>query len=110
MIRIPISKFAAVLILALHATAPAADFNFFGRTGDAIDLNFGSLPGVTGSTFSGLSTSGSSATFLTSDTLTVQSFTTTGHVWAFPSPIGGRASSDTNGNAQGFQGTLTGSL
>src|SRR3954469_2256247 len=111
MIRIPISTFAVVFFFALHATARAADFNFFGRTGDAIDLNFGSLPGVTpGSTFSGLSTTGSSATFLTSDTLTAQSFTTTGHVWAFPSPIGGRASSDTNGNAQGFQGTLTGSL
>ncbi len=116
MVQISLPKTLTMLAIAIGAFAIvhsslAADFNFFGRTGDAIDLNFGSLPGVTpGSTFSGLNTIGSSATFLTSDTLTTQPFTSTGRLWVFPSPIGGRASGDTNGNAQGFQGTLTGSL
>jgi hypothetical protein len=52
--------FAAVLV-CLGTALPliAADFNLFGRSGDAIEINLASLPGVSArSTFSGFNTSG----------------------------------------------------
>jgi hypothetical protein len=91
----------------------AADFTFFGRSGDAIEINLGAIPGVSpGSTFSSLNTSGFTGhTALTSDTLTAQSFSTAGRFWVFANPARNTpALGDTNSGARGFQGTLNGSV
>jgi hypothetical protein len=102
---------AALVLLA--TTARAADFTFYGRSGDAIEINLAALPGVApGSAFSGLDTSGFTGhTVLTSDTLTAQPFATAGRLWFFANPARNTAGAgDTNPTAPGFQGTLTGSL
>jgi peptidoglycan hydrolase-like protein with peptidoglycan-binding domain len=106
-----------ILALSLGALAAsaarAADFGFFGRSGDAIEINLPTLPGVApGATFSGLNISGLAGhTVLTSDTLTGQSFASSGRFWVFPNPARNTpALGDVNAGARGFQGTLTGSL
>src|SRR3954447_13925786 len=99
--------------LAFAPRLPAADFNFFGRSGDAIELNLASIPGIAaGSTFSNLNLAGfSSHTVLTSDTLTAQPFSSSGRLWVFANPsMDTPRGSDLNPAARGFQGTLTGSL
>ena len=80
----------AIFAFALSAqtcghAAGAADFSFFGRSGDAIEINLSSIPGIgAGSSFSGLNISGfANHTVLTSDTLTGQAFATTGRLWVF---------------------------
>ncbi len=91
----------------------AADFSFFGRSGDAIEINLAALPGVSpGSTFSGLNVSGFSGhTVLTSDTLTGQSFGGSGRLWVFANPARNTpGAGDTDPAARGFQGTLSGSF
>src|SRR6478735_2697754 len=105
---------AAIIHLAtqgnLHTLA--ADFNFFGRSGDAIEVNLGNIPGIAaGSTFSSLNTTGfANHTVLTSDLLTAQPFASTGHLWLFANPARDTAAEgDINTAARGFQGTLTGS-
>jgi peptidoglycan hydrolase-like protein with peptidoglycan-binding domain len=95
------------------AALQAADFGFFGRAGDGIEINLAALPGVAaGSTFSGLDLGGFSGhTVLTSDSLTAQAFSSSGRLWVFPNPARNTpASGDTDPLARGFQGTLSGSL
>jgi peptidoglycan hydrolase-like protein with peptidoglycan-binding domain len=101
--------FAALVAPVAHA----ADFGFFGRSGDAIEVNLASLPGVSaGSTFSSLNLAGFNGhTVLTSDLLTSQPFDSTGRFWVFPNPARNTAAlGDVNPSARGFQGTLSGSL
>jgi len=93
--------------------ATAADFNFFGRSGDAIEINLGAIPGITpGSTFSALNISGfANHTVLTSDTLTAQPFSSSGRMWVFANPARDTAAEgDANTTARGFQGVLSGSV
>src|SRR6187401_3617333 len=105
---------AAIAVLATHGNdLAAADFNFFGRSGDAIEINLGAIPGVApGSTFSSLNTAGfANHTVLTSDLLTTQPFSTSGRLWVFANPARDTAAEgDTNTAARGFQGTLGGSV
>jgi hypothetical protein len=110
-------SFVAAALLHIAAafgnSAIGADFNFYGRSGDAIELNLAALPGIApGSTFSALDTSGFSGhTVLTSDTLTAQTFSTSGRLWVFADPARDTpATGDTNPAARGFQGMLNGSL
>jgi peptidoglycan hydrolase-like protein with peptidoglycan-binding domain len=108
-----ITMAVTVLALAAGSAAGAADFNFYGRSGDAIEINLSALPGVNpGSTFSGLNTSGFSGhTVLTSDMLTTQSFTSSGRLWVFANPaFNTPAAGDMDPDARGFQGVLSGSL
>ena len=105
--------FAIAALSIAQSIAHATDFNFFGRSGDAIEINLSSIPGVTaGSTFSGLSLTGfANHTVLTSDTLTAQPFASSGQLWVFANPARDTAGEgDTNTTARGFQGTLSGSL
>ena len=109
------SALAAITVVAhsIPSATRAADFNFFGRSGDAIEINLAALPGVgAGATFSGLNTSGFAGhTVLASDTLTGQSFASAGRLWMFANPARNTpALGDTNPAARGFQGTLSGSL
>jgi hypothetical protein len=107
-----ISATAIVALFGNHR-AIAADFNFFGRSGDGIEINLGAIPGILpGSTFSGLNIAGfTNHTVLTSDTLTAQPFASTGRLWVFANPARDTtAEGDTNVSARGFQGTLTGSV
>ena len=69
-------------------TAHAADFNFYGRSGDAIAIDFGSLPGVSpGVAFSDLSAGRFGAhPLLTSSDLGQGNFASDGRYWAFPDP------------------------
>jgi hypothetical protein len=99
--------------LSMARIALGADFNFFGRSGDAIEINLAALPGISpGSTFGGLSTSGFTGhTVLTSDALTGQAFATAGRLWVFANPARNTpALGDADPAARGFQGTLSGSL
>lgn len=112
------AKFQLRAILAFLAAitppaAQAADFGFFGRSGDAIEINLATLPGIsTGSTFSALNLAGFNGhTVLTSDLLANQPFDSTGRFWIFPNPARNTAAlGDVNASARGFQGTLSGSL
>ena len=102
-----------ILCALLASTARAADFGFFGRSGDAIEINLSTLPGVApGSTFSGLNIAGFAGhALLTSDVLSGQPFETSGRMWAFANPARNTAAlGDANASARGFQGTLSGSL
>ena len=104
---------AAAAVLIIAPSAHAIDFNFYGRSGDAIEINLAALPGVaTGSTFSGLDLSGFAGhTVLTGDTLTGQAFSTFGRFWLFPNPARNTpALGDINSSARGFQGVLNGSV
>jgi hypothetical protein len=97
----------------MAVVASAADFNFFGRSGDAIEVNLAALPGISpGTTFSGLDIGGFAGhTVLTSDTLSGQSFANAGRLWVFANPARNTpAAGDTDPAARGFQGTLSGSL
>jgi peptidoglycan hydrolase-like protein with peptidoglycan-binding domain len=111
----------SLLLLALGLGLPfvgagvvrGADFAFYGRSGDAIELNFASLPGVAaGATFSGLNVSGFNGhTVLTSDDLTSQAFASAGRLWVFANPARNTAGlGDASPAIRGFQGTLSGSL
>ena len=102
-----------LLLREIGESAIAADFNFFGRSGDAIEINLGAIPGITaGSTFSSLNTTGfANHTVLTSDLLTAQPFSTSGRLWVFANPARDTtAEGDANTAARGFQGTLSGSV
>src|SRR3954452_7136961 len=106
---------ATIVCLAVfgHNVAPAADFNFFGRSGDAIEVNLGSIPGIDpGSSFSSLNLTGfANHTVLTSDTLNAQPFASSGRLWVFANPARDTAGEgDVNTAARGFQGTLSGSV
>lgn len=101
----------AALLTAALAAAPtqAADFEFFGRAGDAIEIDLGSLPGVPdGAGFTGLSTGGFLGhTVLTSSQLSQGTFAADGRLWVFANPAAG---GDTDAAARGFQGRLEGSV
>jgi peptidoglycan hydrolase-like protein with peptidoglycan-binding domain len=102
---------AISVLLIIAAPAHAADFNFYGRTGDAIEINLGAgLPA--GTTFAGLNTSGFAGhTVLTSDALSGQAFASSGRLWVFANPARNTpALGDANAAAKGFQGVLAGSL
>jgi hypothetical protein len=106
--------FATVVVAGSCAPrTEAADFNFYGRAGDGIEINLAALPGVpAGATFSGLNTAGFAGhTVLTSDLLSAQSFATAGRLWVFANPARNTpALGDVNSLARGFQGTLSGSV
>lgn len=106
--------FALVAGLAtFEAPLNAADLNFYGRSGDAIALDFGALPGVSaGATFSGLSLTGFTGhTVLSSSDLNQGNFASDGKLWVMPNPTRNTAGTgDTDLDARGFQGVLTGSL
>jgi hypothetical protein len=107
----PLRIIAAVLVLS--ASGRAADFNFFGRSGDAIEINLAALPGIpVGAAFSSRNTSGFAGhTVLTSDALTAQPFSSTGRFWVFANPARNTpALGDVNSTARGFPGVLSGSL
>ncbi len=91
--------------------ASAADFAFFGRSGDGIALDFSALPGVApGATFSNL-TGLSNHVTLTSDQLGLGSFGQTGELFFFANnAIDFPGFGDTNPDAPGFQGTTTGTV
>lgn len=98
-----------LLVTAVAGTSRAADFDFYGRSGDAIELDFGSLPGVPENTaFSGLNIGGFfTHTVQTSDALEQGNFASDGRLWVFANP---KTFGDTDAAARGFQGTLAGSV
>lgn len=109
--RLRLLALAAALVPGVETFA--ADFGFFGRSGDAIEINLASLPGIApGSTFSDLSMPGLTGhSFLTSDLLAAQPFANSGRFWVFPDPARNTAAlGDVNAGARGFQGVLNGSL
>jgi peptidoglycan hydrolase-like protein with peptidoglycan-binding domain len=112
--RVPLAIAVFIAASLLFACAiPAADFNVFGRSGDAIEVNLGAIPGIgPGATFSSLNTTGfTNHTVLTSDLLTAQPFSTSGRLWVFANPARDTAAEgDINTAARGFQGTLSGSV
>jgi peptidoglycan hydrolase-like protein with peptidoglycan-binding domain len=104
---------AVLAALVITPSAGAVDFSFYGRSGDAIEINLAALPGVpAGSSFSGLNTSGFAGhTVLMSDTLTAQAFSNSGRFWVIANPARNTpALGDVNVTARGFQGTLSGSV
>jgi len=104
---------SAIVAVLLVAPVRAADFEFFGRSGDGIEINLAALPGVSaGATFAGLDTSGFAGhTVLASDVLAGQAFATSGRFWVFPNPARNTpALGDVDPAAHGFQGTLAGSV
>ncbi|MBA3483468.1 MAG: peptidoglycan-binding protein [Pirellulales bacterium] len=103
----------AIVLAAVALPVFGADLGFFGRSGDAIEINLSALPGTpAGATFSGLNINGLAGhTVLTSDLLTAQPFTTSGRLWVFPDPLRNTAAlGDLNAGVRGFQGVLTGSV
>ncbi len=99
-------------VLGLPAVASGADFYFAGRSGDAIEIDFTTKSSVpSGAVFSSLS-SPLRHTTLTSDTLTGESFSSSGKFWFFPNNELANSSrgGDQNPDARGYQGTVTGSL
>ncbi len=90
-----------------------ATHEFYGRSGNAIELDFGSLPSVSpGASFSGLSLDGFDGhTILTSSDLNQGSFSADGRLWVFPNPARDTLQlGDTDPDARGFQGRLQGSI
>ncbi len=103
---------AVALVLVVCQLTRSAEFTFFGRSGDAIEVNFGALPGVApGAVFGALNWLDSGHTLLTSDVVTSQPFASSGRFWVFPDPArNSPALGDTDAASHGFQGTLAGSL
>ncbi|MEM1446275.1 MAG: hypothetical protein AAGF84_09485 [Planctomycetota bacterium] len=104
------SRLLAAAALTLPASAYSADFTFFGRSGDGIELDFSAQPGVDAlASFSNvrLNTVGRHTT-LTSDTLTSAAFASSGQAWVFPDPDPS-ASRDPN-PAPGYQGSINGTV
>ncbi len=95
------------------APATAADFDFFGRSGDGITLDFGRLPGVNpGAAFTNLDLSAfGSHVGLTSDVLEGTAFAQTGRLFVFAdNDRGPGRGGDTDPDAPGYQGTFAGSV
>ncbi|QEG37603.1 peptidoglycan-binding domain-containing protein [Bythopirellula goksoeyrii] len=107
---------ALFLVGFIHSFAglcEAVDFEFYGRTGNGIELDFSSRLGVPGgASFSGLSLSGFGGhTVLTSSDLNQGNFASDGQLWVFANPARNTPGlGDTNPAARGFQGALTGSV
>ncbi|TWT46733.1 peptidoglycan-binding domain-containing protein [Botrimarina hoheduenensis] len=106
--------FFGVVAPLAASLAGAADFEFYGRSGDAIELNFGALPGTpTGASYSTLTLGGSFTghTTLTSTDLQQGAFASDGRLWVFADPARNTAPlGDTDPASRGFQGRLEGSL
>ncbi|MEN0109820.1 MAG: peptidoglycan-binding domain-containing protein, partial [Planctomycetota bacterium] len=87
----------------------AADFEFYGRSGDAISLDFGSLPGVaSGASFTAPTLGfGSAHALLSSSQLNQGSFASDGRLWLFSNPV---AAGDADAAARGYQGRVEGSV
>ncbi|MEM8946599.1 MAG: peptidoglycan-binding domain-containing protein [Planctomycetota bacterium] len=106
---------AALALVSAFAVSslPAATQEFYGRSGNAIELDFGALPGVpSGAMFDNLSLSGFNGhTVLTSSDLAQGTFASDGRLWVFPNPARDTtATGDTNTAERGFQGRLEGSI
>ncbi len=104
---------SALSICLLAGPSFGAGFTFYGRSGDGIEIDFGSLPGVSnGASFSGLSLTGFNGhTVLSSSTLDQGNFASDGRLWVFANPaLDTPGQGDTDAAARGFQGRLAGSL
>lgn len=104
---------AFFLLVATVSAVHAADFEFYGRSGDGIELDFGSLPGVpAGASFANLSIGGFFGhSVQTSTALGQGSFASDGRLWVFPNPaIDSASEGDTAPDVRGFQGRLEGSV
>lgn len=91
----------------------AANHEFYGRSGNGIEVDFGELPGVPGdATFSNLLLSGFNGhTVLTSSDLQQGNFSTDGRLWVFPNPARNtEVLGDIDAATRGFQGRLEGSI
>lgn len=103
----------AFVSVANCSVAYATTHEFYGRSGNGIEIDFGKLPGITaGATFGGLSLSGFNGhTVLTSSELQQGSFASDGRLWVFPNPARDTAGlGDIDNEARGFQGRLDGSV
>lgn len=101
------------VIAAPSVPANAADFEFFGRSGNGIEVDFGALPGVSsGASFSNLTLGGFTGhTVLDSDQLGQGSFSSEGRLWVFADPSRNTAAlGDLAPDERGFQGRLEGSV
>jgi hypothetical protein len=84
-----LSNIVAIAIAMLTGfSAQGADFSYFGRSGDAIEVNFAGLPGVpAGATYSDLSlNAGFTSHTLLGSTLTGIPFSTAGRFWTYANP------------------------
>ncbi len=91
----------------------AAEFDFYGRSGNAIEVDFSKLPGVSASaSFTDISLSGFAGhTVLTSSDLAVGDFNDDGRLWLFANPARDTpALGDLDAAARGFQGSLEGAI
>ncbi len=109
-------RYSVLLMLAslcCQSVVQGGPHEFYGRSGNAIELDFGGLPAVSpGASFSGLSLDGFNGhTVLTSSDLSQGSFSTDGRLWVFPNPARDSPQlGDTDPDARGFQGRLQGSV
>lgn len=100
-----------ILLRTVEVTAEA--YEFFGRSGNAIEVNFSKLPSTpAGAMFSDLDLSGFNGhTVLTSSDLGLGDFATDGRLWLFPNPARDRPElGDVDPEARGYQGTLEGTV
>ena len=111
------SRLKTFSVLALLGWIPslalAADFEFYGRSGNSIALDFGAIPGVSpAANFSGLSLAGFAGhDVLTSSDLDQGNFSSDGRLWVFANPARDTPPlGDTSPDARGFQGRLEGSI
>ena len=103
----------ACLVLVLSSGDTHATHEFYGRSGNAIELDLSRVPGVSpNALFSGLSLTGFAGhTVLTSSDLNQGDFASDGRLWVFPNPARSSAAlGDTHPDDRGFQGTLVGSV
>jgi len=92
------------------AIAQAVDFEFFGRSGDLIEIDFSRVPGVgPGASFAHLQTP-AAHTVLTSDDLGGGPFSESGLMWFAPNNNPSARGGNTNPNERGYQGTINGSI
>ena len=112
--RSPLDVFSLFAIAVLIPTCcVAATHEFYGRSGNAIEVDFGALPGVpAGASFTGLTLTGFGGhTVLTSSDLGQGTFSSDGRLWVFPNPARDTAGEgDVDPEARGFQGRLEGSF
>lgn len=105
---------AVVMVLVSAVGASAADYEFYGRSGDLIEIDLGSLPGVpAGAAFSNLSVGGfgNPHTGLTSSDLSQGTFSSNGRFWVLPNPTADTpGEGDTDPVARGFQGVIQGEV
>lgn len=106
-------KFACLAIALFGNNQTQAAHEFYGRSGNAIELDFSRIPGVSpNASFSGLALSGFAGhTVLTSSDLNQGNFASDGRLWVFPNPARSTPQlGDTNPEGRGFQGVLLGSV